>query len=457
MSVGHSPADDLFSAAATRSLASGGPLAARMRPRSLDEMVGQAHLLRPGAPLRVLIDTDRLSSAILWGSPGTGKTSLARIMATTTRSVFVAMSAVSAGVREVREVLDEAKRRLGEHGERTVLFLDEVHRFNRAQQDVLLEGVEDGLVIFVGATTENPFFALNAPLMSRSSLWRLEPLGMEDLAELARRGLKEENATAEADVIETIAASAGGDGRALLTTVETAARLAHQRAGPDEGSLAHVERSDVEQAAKTAIPRYGADEHYDIASAFIKSIRGSDPDAGLYWLARMLNAGEDPRFVARRLVILSSEDIGMADSNALVVAEAAARSVDLVGMPEAALNLAHAVVHLACAPKSNRVTMALAAATADATRSANARVPVHLRDAHYKGARVLSHGQGYIYPHDADAGDRVQVYLPEEVAGAVYYEPGPHGREPQVRSRLEAYRPERVRRGEFTGGGSASR
>ncbi len=457
MSVGHSPADDLFSAAATRSLASGGPLAARMRPRSLDEMVGQAHLLRPGAPLRVLIDTDRLSSAILWGSPGTGKTSLARIMATTTRSVFVAMSAVSAGVREVREVLDEAKRRLGEHGERTVLFLDEVHRFNRAQQDVLLEGVEDGLVIFVGATTENPFFALNAPLMSRSSLWRLEPLGMEDLAELARRGLKEENATAEADVIETIAASAGGDGRALLTTVETAARLAHQRAGPDEGSLAHVERSDVEQAAKTAIPHYGADEHYDIASAFIKSIRGSDPDAGLYWLARMLNAGEDPRFVARRLVILSSEDIGMADSNALVVAEAAARSVDLVGMPEAALNLAHAVVHLACAPKSNRVTMALAAATADATRSANARVPVHLRDAHYKGARVLSHGQGYIYPHDADAGDRVQVYLPEEVAGAVYYEPGPHGREPQVRSRLEAYRPERVRRGEFTGGGSASR
>ncbi len=457
MSVGHSPADDLFSAAATRSLASGGPLAARMRPRSLDEMVGQAHLLRPGAPLRVLIDTDRLSSAILWGSPGTGKTSLARIMARTTRSVFVAMSAVSAGVREVREVLDEAKRRLGEHGERTVLFLDEVHRFNRAQQDVLLEGVEDGLVIFVGATTENPFFALNAPLMSRSSLWRLEPLGMEDLAELARRGLKEENATADADVIETIAASAGGDGRALLTTVETAARLAHQRAGPDEGSLAHVERSDVEQAAKTAIPHYGADEHYDIASAFIKSIRGSDPDAGLYWLARMLNAGEDPRFVARRLVILSSEDIGMADSNALVVAEAAARSVDLVGMPEAALNLAHAVVHLACAPKSNRVTMALAAATADATRSANARVPVHLRDAHYKGARVLSHGQGYIYPHDADAGDRVQVYLPEEVAGAVYYEPGPHGREPQVRSRLEASRPERVRRGEFTGGGSASR
>ncbi len=465
MISGDLSSQDIFSSAARSSLAAKAPLAARLRPRTLDEMVGQRHLLGPGAALRVLLEADKLSSAVLWGPPGSGKTSLARIVATMTRSTFVAMSAVSAGVRDVRAVLEEAKQRLGAHGEGTLLFLDEVHRFNRAQQDVLLEAVEEGLVVFVGATTENPFFELNAPLMSRSTLFRLEPLAREDLMELARRGLEAECAACDDEVAEVMVCSAGGDGRSLLATVEVAARLARARqtADPQRDPQYDAEhdprrdavhdrqgpwivlRSDVEQAARSSVPRYGADEHYDIASALIKSVRGSDPDAGLYWLSRMLMAGEDPRFIARRLVILASEDVGMADPTALLVADAAARAVDLVGLPEASLNLAHAVVHLAAAPKSNRVTSALAAARADAERTANARAPVHLRSSNYQGAKLLSHGEGYLYPHDAPGSWVDQAYLPDEVAGAIYYQPSSQGREEQARVRLEDLRGRRSR------------
>ncbi len=473
MISGDLSSQDIFSSAARSSLAAKAPLAARLRPRTLDEMVGQRHLLGPGAALRVLLEADKLSSAVLWGPPGSGKTSLARIVATMTRSTFVAMSAVSAGVRDVRAVLEEAKHRLGAHGEGTLLFLDEVHRFNRAQQDVLLEAVEEGLVVFVGATTENPFFELNAPLMSRSTLFRLEPLAREDLMELARRGLEAECAACDDEVAEAMVCSAGGDGRSLLATVEVAARLARARQTADaqrdpqydaehdpqrgaehdpQRGAEHdrqgpwiVLRSDVEQAARSSVPRYGADEHYDIASALIKSVRGSDPDAGLYWLSRMLMAGEDPRFIARRLVILASEDVGMADPTALLVADAAARAVDLVGLPEASLNLAHAVVHLAAAPKSNRVTSALAAARADAERTANARAPVHLRSSNYQGAKLLSHGEGYLYPHDAPGSWVDQAYLPDEVAGAIYYQPSSQGREEQARVRLEDLRGRRSR------------
>jgi len=364
-----------------------------------------------------------------------------RLVAGATDRAFEPLSAVSAGVKDVREVIARAKQRLGEHGRQTILFLDEVHRFNKAQQDALLPAVEDGTLTFVGATTENPFFEVNAPLLSRSTLFRLQPLGSEAVATLLLRGLAAEGATADDDAVAHLADRAGGDGRAVLTALEVAVALATGRAkGEGVPHTPNVTLADAEAALDLRALRYGRDEHYDVVSAFIKSIRGSDPDAGLYWLARMLAAGEDARFIARRLVILASEDVGMADPTALVVADAAARALELVGLPEAQLNLAQAVVHLATAPKSNRVTVALGRAKADVAELAAGEVPLHLRDGHYRGAASLGHGEGYDYPHDDPRGWVDQQHRPAEVATRRYYEPSGHGHEEEIGKRMATRR-----------------
>jgi putative ATPase len=435
-------ADDLFASAAREELSKRAPLAARLRPTTLDEIVGQDHVLGPGKPLRVLIERDRLSSAIVWGPAGTGKTTLANVIARATAKAFVALSAVTATVKDIRETVAAAQDRLGQHGQGTILFLDEVHRFNKAQQDALLPAVETGVLVLIGATTENPFFEVNPPLLSRSTLFRLEPLDDEAIAELLRRGLALEKATVTDEALAHLITIANGDGRHALTTLEVAIVLAASRNSTTSNPL--VELVDVEAAAGAKSLRYGEDEHYDVISAFIKSIRGSDVDAGLYWLARMLEAGEDARFIARRLVILASEDIGMAYSTSLLVADAAAHAVEFVGLPEAQLNLAHAVVHLATAPKSNRSYLALSRAQEAARHTRGAGlVPGHLRDAHYKGAAQLGHGKGYVYPHDDPTGWVAQNYRPAEVADDVYYEPSDHGDEAVIAARLEGRRHER--------------
>jgi putative ATPase len=421
----------LFADAADRRLKRQAPLAARLRPRTLDEVVGQEHLVGPGAPLRVLAESDRIGSAILWGAPGTGKTTLARLLAQTTAKEMVTLSATAAGVKDVREALAAAERRLGEQGQGTMLFIDEVHRFSKSQQDVLLPSVEDGLVVLIGATTENPFFEVNPPLMSRSSLWRLHPLTPENLRTIVARGLELEQAEADEEAIDAVVAACEGDARAALTTVEVAAALARARAGDAVAAADAAETritltmDDMARARDGRLFHQGADEHYDQISALIKSVRGSDADAGLYWMARMLEAGEDPRFLARRMIILASEDIGMADPQALLVAEAAARAVEHVGLPEAALNLAEAVIYLARAPKSNAVVVALGRAQEDVRSTVTQEVPAHLRDAHYRGAGALGHGEGYVYPHDDPTGARSQHYRPEALEGRVYYEPLP--------------------------------
>ena len=421
---------DLFASAAQERLARRAPLADRLRPTRLDDVVGQEHLLGPDRPLRRLIEGDRRSSVILWGPPGTGKTTVARLIARVTAAEFTELSAVSASVKDVRELVARAQARLGESDVGTILFLDEVHRFNKAQQDALLPSVESGLLVLIGATTENPFFEVNAPLMSRSTLFRLEPLGSEAVRSLLERGLVAEEVAADDDALDLLVDRSAGDGRHALTSLEVAAALAVGRGGD------RVSMVDAEAALGTKALRYGRDEHFDVISAFIKSIRGSDVDAGLYWLARMLDAGEDARFIARRLVILASEDVGMADPTSLVVADAAARAVEFVGLPEAGLNLAQAVVHLATAPKSNRVTVALGRAGVDARASGVGEVPMHLRDAHYRGAAQLGHGDGYRYPHDDPAGWVDQRYRPDEVEGNVYYDPSSHGAESEVAERM---------------------
>jgi len=409
--------NDLFKSSAQRDLERRAPLADRLRPQTLDEVVGQTHLLGPSKPLRSLIEKDKLSSVILWGPPGTGKTSIARLIAQSTSKVFVQLSAVSATVKDVRQEIANAENRLGEYGQGTILFLDEVHRFNKAQQDTLLQAIESGLIIFVGATTENPYFEINAPLLSRGSLFRLEPLTDQDLAELIARGLKFENMTAELKAIDYLVDRAEGDGRQSLTSLEVAITLAKTR---DDQNRDHVTFEDAEAAIGTQALKYGREEHYDTISAFIKSIRGSDPDAGLYWLARMLDAGEDPRFIARRLIILASEDIGMADSNALIIAEATARAIEYVGLPEAQLNLAHAVIYLSTAPKSNKVIQALMSAQEDAG-TALGEIPKHLRDSHYSGAKGIGHGEGYKYPHDYPGSKVEQTYRPDRFKDHRYY------------------------------------
>ncbi len=416
---------DLFTAAAEERLRRWGPLADRLRPGTLDEIVGQDHLLAPGRPLRALVDADRLSSVILWGPPGTGKTTLARLVAAGSSKVFVSLSAVTASVRDIRDEVARATERLGANGVGTILFLDEIHRFSRSQQDALLPAVETGLLVLVGATTENPHFEVNPPLLSRSTLFRLEPLDAAALEELARRGLDAESATATDDAVAHLVARSGGDGRHLLTSLEVATAIAAARGV----ETVEVTLADTEAALGAAVVRYGRDDHYDVISAFIKSIRGSDPDAALHWLARMLAAGEDPRFVARRLVVAASEDVGLADPTALLIADAAARAVEFVGLPEARINLAHATVHLALAPKSNTAYAAFGRAAAEVAEGGFGEVPPPLRDASTRGSRSLGHGAGYRYPHDEPGGWVDQQYLPDPLVGQRYYEPAPHGRE----------------------------
>lgn len=423
--------DDLFGAAADTAKLTRAPLAARLRPRTIDDVVGQTHLVGPGKPLRHLVESDRLTSALLWGPPGTGKTTLALAVAGTTDRAFEQMSAVTAGVKDVRETIERARQRLGERGQGTILFLDEIHRFSKAQQDALLPAVEDGTLTLIGATTENPFFEVNAPLRSRSTLFRLEPLEQADIETLIRRGLQAEGAEADDEAVTLLVERSGGDGRQVLTSLEVACALA------DYGN---VLLEHVEAALGTSALRYGRDDHYDVVSAFIKSMRGSDPDAAIYWLARMLEAGEDARFIVRRMVIFASEDIGLADPTALQAAVAAAHAVEHVGLPEVQLNLSQAVIHLATAPKSNSAALAIWNARRAVSDGAMGEVPAHLRDGHYQGAAVLGHGVGYEYPHNHDEGWVEQQYLPDALVGRTWYEPSEYGGEQQIRERMERRR-----------------
>ena len=398
-----------------------------MRPRSLDEVVGQEHLVGLGKPLRVLIESDQLSSVILWGPPGIGKTSLAEVMATQSSAYFVRLSAVSAGVKDIRETIANAQHLLGEKQRRTMVFIDEIHRFSTSQQDALLPAVESGLLVLVGATTENPFFEVNAPLRSRSTLFHLEPLSVAHLSILIERGCAAENAHLDEVAKKHLLDMAQGDGRQILTSLEVACALARSDVSNTPGKQVVVSLANVEAALSTSALRYGRDDHYDVISAFIKSIRGSAVDAAIHWLARMLVAGEDPRFIARRLVILASEDIGMADHTSLLVATACAQAVEHVGMPEAQLNLAQATIHLASAPKSNSTSNAIWSAMSEVRNGGIGEVPLFLRDSHYQGAESLGHGSGYVSPHVATSQNpaaQANDYLPEALDGHRYYDEG---------------------------------
>ena len=414
---------DLFADAARERMSEVAPLALRLRPRSLDEFVGQQQVLGERSALRLAIAEDRVASAILYGPPGTGKTTLARIVAETTGAAFEELSAVSATVKDVRAVLARARDRLGGSGQRTILFLDEIHRFNKAQQDALLPAVEEGLVTLIGATTENPYFEVNSALLSRCQIYELEPLGEEELREIVRRGAVALETEVPDDVAALVAHRAGGDARNALNILE----LAVQTAQAEETTVAE---QHVEDAARKRPLVYdkGGDAHYDFISAFIKSMRGSDPDAAVYYLAAMLEGGEDARFVARRMIVLASEDIGNADPRALLVAVAAAQAVEHVGLPEARLNLAQAAIYLAQAPKSNASYVAIKEAAADVRELGQTRPPDELRDASYYGARKLGRGQGYVYPHDDPRGFDVD-YLPESLKGKRYYRPSGSGEE----------------------------
>ena len=414
---------DLFSDAAHERLPDTAPLALRMRPQSLDDFVGQEQVLGEGSALRLAIGEDRVSSSIVYGPPGSGKTTLARVIANSTGAVFEELSAVSASVKDVREVIAAARERLGAHGQRTILFLDEIHRFNKAQQDALLPAVEEGTVTLIGATTENPYFEVNSALLSRSQIYELEPLSNEDLAVIVRRGMAEIGAEVPDELVEHIASRAGGDARNALNILELAWNTARAEGVP-------ISEDHVEDAARKRPLVYdkGGDAHYDFTSAFIKSMRASDPDASVYYLAAMLEGGEDPRFVARRMVILASEDIGNADPRALLVAVAAAHAVEHVGLPEVQLTLAQAAIYLARAPKSNAVIVALREAQADVKEHGHVRPPDALRDTHYYGAKKLGRGKGYIYPHSDPRGFEVDN-LPEPLKGKKYYRPSGSGEE----------------------------
>ncbi|MEV0160986.1 replication-associated recombination protein A [Nonomuraea fuscirosea] len=421
--------DSLFDSAAEE--ATPQPLAVRMRPRTLDEVIGQRHLLGPGTPLRRLVESEAPMSLFLWGPPGTGKTTLAYVVSNVTERRFVEVSAVSAGVKDVRAAIDNARRELGMSGRQTVLFVDEVHRFNKAQQDALLPAVENRWVTFIGATTENPFFSVISPLLSRSLLLTLESLSEDDVRAVLRRAVSDPrglggHSTLDEEALEHLVRLAGGDARRSLTYLEAAALLADD-----------ITVEVVEKAVDKAAVRYDrqGDQHYDVISAFIKSMRGSDADAALHYLARMIEAGEDPRFIARRIVIFASEDVGLADPTCLQTAVAAAQAVQLIGLPEGQITLAHAVIHCATAPKSNAVVKAIGAAVGDVRKGLIGQVPGHLRDAHYSGAAKLGHGEGYRYPHDFDHGLVRQEYAPEQVRERRYYEPTRHGAEAPVAER----------------------
>ncbi|RKS04494.1 recombination protein MgsA [Nocardiopsis sp. Huas11] len=450
--------ETLFDDAGSEAAKGQEPLAVRMRPRTLDEVVGQRHLLGAGSPLRRLVEDDAPMSVFLWGPPGTGKTTLATVVSRVTARRFVELSAVNAGVKDVRAVVDEARRRMGMHGTRTLLFVDEVHRFNKTQQDALLPAVENRWVSFIGATTENPFFSVVSPLLSRSLLLTLESLDEDDVRALVDRALVDERGldgryTLTEEAADHLVRLAGGDGRRSLTYLEAGALVAgparlpppagaaSREGGPPSTDASGAESTRAEPVAITAehveraVDRHAVrydrsgDQHYDVISAFIKSMRGSDPDAALHYLARMFEAGEDPRFIARRIVVHASEDVGMADPTALQTAVAAAQAVDLIGMPEARINLAQAVIHICLAPKSNSVIAAVDAAIADVRAGRIGQVPGHLRDGHYKGAAELGHGKGYRYAHDFPGGVAPQQHAPDELADREYYRPTSHGAE----------------------------
>jgi putative ATPase len=413
----------------------GAPLAVRMRPATIDEVVGQDEALAAGSPLRTLLTAPAdapVVSVVLWGPPGTGKTTLASLLSAGSGRQFVELSAVTAGVKDVRAVIDQARDRLAMHGRGTVLFIDEVHRFSKSQQDALLPAVENGWVTLIAATTENPSFSIIAPLMSRSVMVRLSPLTDAHVEELLHRALEDERGLAgripiDEDALVHLVRTANGDARRALTGLDAAAASTHRA----DGEPPRITLADAENAVQQAAILYDkdGDQHYDVISAFIKSVRGSDPDAALHYLARMLQAGEDPRFVARRLMILASEDVGMAEPSVLQTAVAAAQAVALVGMPEASIILAHATIHAALAPKSNAVVVGIGEAMADVRDGGIGRVPAHLRDAHYPGAATLGHGDGYQYPHDLPGGVARQQYLPDELADRAYYRPTSHGAE----------------------------
>lgn len=437
--------------------ASRAPLAVRMRPRTIDEVLGQDHLLTPGAPLRVLAGENAgpagPSSVILYGPPGTGKTTLAHVIARAPGRKFVELSAITAGVKDVRAVMDQALLDRDMYGTTTVLFLDEIHRFTKAQQDALLPGVENRWVILVAATTENPSFSIISPLLSRSLLLRVHSLEQSDIEHLIDRALADPRGFGGAAVIDEdarahLAAVSGGDARRSLTSLEAAAAIAFSEAeqagekDPESAAPVRITLAHATEAVDRAAIRYdrSGDQHYDVVSAFIKSMRGSDADAAVHYLARMLEGGEDPRFVARRIMILASEDIGLADPQALQVATAAAQSVALVGMPEARIILSQAVIYCALAPKSNAAYNAINRAIADVRAGAAGQVPLHLRDGHYAGAKQFGHGEGYIYAHDAPGHVAAQQYLPDTLRGTVYYEPTQHGFERTLTERRERIR-----------------
>lgn len=430
------PSDDLFAARRDEVARAQAPLPARMRPRTLDEVAGQDHLLREGAAFRSMVETGNLTSLILWGPPGSGKTTLARLISTATQAHFEQLSATSAGIKDVREVLARAGQRIGEGRGRTVLFLDEIHRFNKAQQDGLLPGVEDGTVILIGATTENPFFEVNSPLISRATVFRTEPLTSEEVSELldraasdAMRGL---GVSLDSNARDVLAERVGGDARLALNALEMASTIALGR------GLDSIDEESVAEALQRRIIRYdrAGDRHYDVISAFIKSLRGSDVDAVVYWLQTMVEAGEDPKFVARRMIVFASEDVGLADPDALGIATEAFRAVEIVGLPEANYALTHAALYLALAPKSNTVTSAMHAGIELVAEGAPGEVPSHLRSGATQGEKDLGIGVGYVYPHNAPSSVVAQQHLPDGHENAILYQPKQVGAERDLAERL---------------------
>ncbi|MHB1418148.1 MAG: AAA family ATPase [Bacillota bacterium] len=431
---------DLFSYGKDKFLEKTAPLAARMRPATLEEFAGQEHILGAGKALRRAIKEDQLSSLIFYGPPGCGKTALAKIVAGTTKAHFEQLNATTAGISDLRRVIRDAEDRLGMYRLRTIVFVDEIHRFNKSQQDALLPAVESGVIILIGATTENPYFEVNAPLISRSRIFRFNPLQDEELVGLMERaledrerGLGEYPVAMESEALQHLARVANGDARAALNALELAVMTTPQGEDGYRKITLETAADSVQQPA--LVYDKDGDQHYDTISAFIKSMRGSDPNAAVYWLARMIYAGEDPRFIARRMVIHAAEDVGIADPQALLVAVAAAQAVDFVGLPEARIPMAEAAIYIATAPKSNSVCTAINAAMNDVKEKKIGPVPPHLRDASYRGASKLGHGQGYNYPHDYPDHYVEQRYLPEELGGAIYYQPSNQGYEKAIRQR----------------------
>lgn len=418
------------------------PLAVRMRPTTLDEFVGQSHIIGKGKLLYRLIKADKLSSVVFYGPPGTGKTTLAKIIAHTTQSVFYELNAVTSGKKEITEILEKAKNNLGVYNRKSILFIDEIHRFNKAQQDALLPSVEGGLVVLIGATTENPYFEINSPLLSRSTIFEFKALNDQEIKGLLRRAVTDKKqgfgsmkVQADEDALEHLTTVCNGDVRRALNALELGILTKEK----NDAGIIHIDLETAQECIQKKAVQYDkkGDNHYDTISAFIKSIRGSDPDAALYWLAKMLEAGEDPKFIARRIVISASEDIGNAEPMALVVATAAARAVEMIGLPEAQLNLAQAVTFLASAPKSNASCVGIGAATAAVRHQSNSEVPGHLRDAHYPGSEKLGRGNGYVYPHNHPGNYYPQQYLPDDLVGTHFYTPTANGYEKKIKSHLE--------------------